>query len=196
MSSLLLPFLFILGGLCRYVISLEIAPLLTDILLFIFIFCIGRDIEDMLRRNTLGMRQVGSLVLQAGCNIIGSLLGGAIIGFFLQDLSLRDGILIASSVGFYSVGGALVSAALGTKLGILCFLVNFLREGIVLLLGGIIGRIHASANVYISGAAAMDTCLATIKNTGGDRGMMLGLVSGGILTMIAPVLVNIVLYFY
>ncbi|MFG0772813.1 lysine exporter LysO family protein [Vibrio plantisponsor] len=158
----------------------------SEWILFILLFFIGIQ----LRNSGLSLGQIllnkhGMVI--ASVIVVTSLVGGVIASFIL-DISLYQGLAMASGFGWYSLAGILMGDAFGPVFGGASFLIELLRELISLvLIPMFVGRMPCTSIGY-AGATAMDFTLPVIQTTGGVRCVPVAIVSGFILSLLVPVL--------
>ena len=123
----------------------------------------------------------------------GAVVAGAVGAFFLP---LGRSASFASALGFgwYSLAGPLVAARLGATLGLFAFVVNFLREGLTMVLAPYLGpRLRGQGLAAMGGATSMDTTLYFVVRYGDRSAGALAVASGLTLTVAASLLVPLVL---
>ncbi|HTT16100.1 MAG TPA: lysine exporter LysO family protein [Thermoplasmata archaeon] len=129
---------------------------------------------------------------------IASSFAGALLGASVTSLAVRLSwsASLATSLGFgwYSLAGPLVAARLGAAMGLLAFLVNFVREAFTMILAPSLGRrLRGEGLAALGGATAMDTTLYFVVRHGDRDAGPLALASGLTLTIAASLLVPLVL---
>lgn len=118
----------------------------------------------------------------------------AVVLAAVTHLRLDATLATALGFGWYSLTGPLVAARLGAGLGLFAFLVNFLREGLTMLLAPYLGpRLRGEGLAALGGATAMDTTLYFIVRYSDRRAGPLALASGLTLTIAASLIVPLVL---
>jgi uncharacterized membrane protein YbjE (DUF340 family) len=121
----------------------------------------------------------------------GSLLGGLAIGLLLH---LRAGTSLALSSGFgwYSLSGVILTRLDGPFTGSIAFLSNMLRESMALILIPLLSRTrYPLLAVGAGGATSMDvTLFVTCRYVGKDAAPFC-VVSGGVLSLLVPILVPV-----
>lgn len=125
---------------------------------------------------------------------IAAAVGGAALAMAVAALAFAVplGAALATSFafGWYSLAGPLVGAQLGPTLGLLAFLVNFLREDLTMLLARPVGhRFPGGGIAAIGGATSMDTTLPFSVAYDPSDGATLGLGTGIVLTLAASLAV-------
>ncbi|MDR9831495.1 lysine exporter LysO family protein [Vibrio sp. FNV 38] len=167
-------------------ISLAWVDTASEWILIILLFFIGIQ----LRNSGLTLKQIiinkHGMVL-ALVIIITSWLGG-IVAATILDISIYQGLAMASGFGWYSLSGILMGDAFGPVFGGASFLIELARELVALvMIPMLIRRLPCTAIGY-AGATAMDFTLPVIQTSGGVRCVPIAIVSGFILSLLVPVL--------
>ncbi len=158
----------------------------SEWILFLLLFFIGIQ----LRNSGLTLKQIllnkhGMII---ACVIVATSLIGGVIASFILDISIYQGLAMASGFGWYSLAGILMGDAFGPVFGGASFMIELLRELISLvLIPMFIGRKPCTSIGY-AGATAMDFTLPVIQTTGGVRCVPVAIVSGFILSLLVPIL--------
>lgn len=165
----------------------------SSIMLYILLFSVGIDMG--LNRGVFRqIRQLGLRILLIPFGVVlGSLCGGAIAAVILHT-PVREGLAIASGLGWYSLSGILITESGNPVGGTISFLSNVFREMITFITVPLVVKyLNDYSAIAPAGATAMDTTLGIIsKNTDGKIGV-LAFVSGVICTLLVPVLVPLFL---
>jgi uncharacterized membrane protein YbjE (DUF340 family) len=110
----------------------------------------------------------------------------AIVFVLVAGIPAAAGFSTSLGFGFYSLAGPLVAARLGSALGLLAFLTNFLREQLTMLLAPYLGpRLRGDGLASLGGATAMDTTLFFVTRYGDEHAASLSLATGIVLTLAA-----------
>ncbi len=113
-------------------------------------------------------------------------LGAAAVVVLVAGVPATASLSTSLGFGFYSLAGPLVAARLGSALGLLAFLTNFLREQLTMLLAPYLGpRLRGAGLASLGGATAMDTTLYFVTRYGDERAASLSLATGIVLTLAA-----------
>ncbi|ANF57112.1 lysine exporter LysO family protein [Halotalea alkalilenta] len=137
--------------------------------------------------NTLGVRIAIALVFS-------SLVAGAIAAPLL-GLPVHQGMALASGFGWYSLSGILISDQLGAFYGGIAFFNDLARELLAVLLLPLLIRHTPGTAIGYCGATAMDVTLPLIRRAGGLSCVPVALVSGFLLSALAPPLMLTLLAF-
>lgn len=114
---------------------------------------------------------------------------GALLAALLLGLPVSNALALASSFGWYSLSGILVSDALGPVMGSAAFLGDLGRELLAIMLIPVLMRRHPSAAIGYGGATSLDFTLPVIQRSGGIAVVPVAVVSGFILSLLGPILV-------
>ena len=120
----------------------------------------------------------------------------AIIVSFIANIPIKESIMICSGLGWYSLSVVLNTDFLGEYYGMVTFLVDFLREIVVIALIPVLRRALDVELIGYAANTAMDFCLPVIRNNYGTKSIHLAISVGLIFTVITPfllVLENIIL---
>lgn len=133
------------------------------------------------------IRKLGLRLLILPCAIfLGSVLGGLIIGLFL-DIPLNYAAISTSGMGYYSLTGATMTDYYGIEAGTYGFVVNVVRDVFTILLMPLLVKISKGSPIAAGAAGCMDTMLVPVTKAIGTELGVVALLSGTILTFIVPV---------
>lgn len=162
-------------------------PLLsTSTLLYALIWLVGVDIVDV--RLSWSWLSVRTLLIPA-LVVVGSLMGG-IVASRLADQPIETALALSSGFGWFTLSGVLVGKHLGDAYGTIALLTDLFRELIAIVLLYSMGMRYSRACIGASGATALDSTLPIIKQTCNAAEVPTALVSGFILTLLAPFLIS------
>ena len=157
-------------------------------LLLVFMFLIGLDLAySPLDRSWLNWK---IFLVPLGC-IVGSLFGAFITAYFLPNISLKDLIMLSQGYGFYSMTGIVVTELKNAHLGSIALMNDLFREIFAIVFMYIIGWRYPRSAISSAGATAMDVTLPMVKQACGNDFIPHAMVSGFILSVLAPILVSI-----
>ncbi|MDO5037668.1 MAG: lysine exporter LysO family protein [Tissierellia bacterium] len=139
-------------------------------------------------------KQVGIRVLIIPAAVcVASLIGAFITGKLLA-IPTNESLAIGASMGWYSLGAALMIDAGYLAGGAICFLHCVMREFIALiiipLVANKVGYVEAAA---FPGAPAMDVCLPVISKATRGQAVVYGFITGLALSILVPILVPLFL---
>ena len=183
-----------LALLLGYVIAVLISQLELNIhisswnLLLVFMFLIGLDLaRSPLDRSWLNWK---ILLVPVGC-IIGSIFGAFIAALVIHNISLKDLIMLSQGYGFYSMSGIVVTELKNAELGSVALINDLFREIFAILFMYMIGWRYPRSAISSAGATAMDVTLPMVKQACGNEFIPHAMVSGFILSILAPILLSI-----
>ena len=157
-------------------------------LLLIFIFVIGIDLAySPLDRSWLNLK---ILLVPIGC-ILGSIIAVLLYAQLNQQFTLNELLLLSQGYGFYSMSGIVITELRGAELGSITLMNDLFREIFAILLMYCIGWRYPRAAIASAGATAMDATLPMVKQACGNDFIPHAMVSGCILSVLAPVAVSI-----
>ncbi|CAB1213218.1 lysine exporter LysO family protein [Acinetobacter bouvetii] len=157
-------------------------------LLLVFMFLIGLDLAySPLDRSWLNWK---ILLVPLGC-ILGSLMGAFVTATLIQDISLKDLIMLSQGYGFYSMTGIVVTELKNAHLGSIALMNDLFREILAIVFMYIIGWRYPRSAISSAGATAMDVTLPMVKQACGNDFIPHAMVSGFILSVLAPILVSV-----
>jgi uncharacterized membrane protein YbjE (DUF340 family) len=154
--------------------------------LYVLLALVGFDVT----LTVAGLRGVWAPLAAA---TVGAL-GAAVLFAGVGAVPLGGALATSLAFGFYSLAGPLVAARVGALLGLLAFLVNFLREDLTMLLAPYVGpRLRGGGLASLGGATSMDTTLYFVTRYGARDAGSLALATGLVLTIVATLAVPAVL---
>ncbi|RPH51203.1 MAG: lysine exporter LysO family protein [Desulfobacteraceae bacterium] len=196
-ASLFIVFFFSAGIFCGYYSLLPSAmndSALSIYALNLLLFLVGIGIGsnntawDMIKKNNAGILLVPLSV------IVGTLLGAALLSFWLTGITLRDSLAVVSGFGYYSLSSIIITRLEGEALGVLALLSNIFREISTLLLTPLLVKYFGHlAPIASGGATSMDTTLPVIIRFTGKEYGIISIFSGIVLTLVAPFLITFIL---
>ncbi|MFV0314475.1 MAG: lysine exporter LysO family protein [Anaerotignum sp.] len=194
--SLAILVVLLLGVVGGIYMPLEITASIEQVssgLLLILLFSVGIDL-GLNRQVFVEIRKLGFRIILIPLGVVlGSLCGGAISASLMQ-MPLKEGMAIASGLGWYSLSGILITEAGNPVGGTISFLANVFREMITFIIVPLLVKyLNDYCAIAPAGATAMDTTLGIIsKNTNGKISVI-AFVSGVICTLFVPILVPLFL---
>ncbi|MEK6964256.1 MAG: lysine exporter LysO family protein, partial [Nanoarchaeota archaeon] len=148
----------------------------------------NRAVLNQLRK--LGLR----ILFIPAAIIIGSLLGGLILSFFIP-YSIPTALAISSGMGYYTLSSLILTQSVGSSIGTLAFLTNIIRETLTFALIPFLARRSHLAPLASAGATSMDNTLPMIIRFGPKSIGLVSIISGVILTLAVPFLVTFFIHF-
>jgi len=196
--SLKILLFFIAGMLLGVFGRFEPLPFETDLskyALYVLMFLVGISIGTDTESLQLIRRQGYRLLFVPLATILGTFTGVVIVMFFIESISLREGLAVGAGFGYYSLSSIILSEIHSDALGTVALLANVIRELTTLLLAPLMVIIFGKLGpVAAAGATSMDTSLPIITTTSGKDFAMIALVHGIILTILVPMLVTFIMW--
>ena len=184
---------FFLGLIVGSWIVIPMLTTLTPIILGSFVFSVGLELGGISVPFSWRMSLRWLLIIPC-FTVVGSLIGGALVASFAPLISVREGLLVSSGLGYYSLSSAIIATQHGPMLASIALLANIFRELIVLLAAPILIRWFGNFSLIpFAAACAMDSCLPVIRESGGPTFVYPALLSGAVLTLTVPILVGLLL---
>ncbi len=159
-------------------------------LMFLVGISIGAD-----RKSWKVIRQMNLKILLIPVGIIaGTLVGSALVGILVPELSIRESMAVGAGFGYYSLSSIFISQISGETLGVIALLSNILREVLTLLTTPVLVLVFGKlAGIASGGATAMDTTMPVIVKYSGKEWGIIAIFSGVVLTVLVPFLVSFIL---
>ena len=163
------------------------AQIQTWYLLLFFMWMIGLDLAySPLDRAWLNWK---ILLVPAGC-IMGSVVGMLLCALWLP-IQLKDLLMLSQGYGFYSMSGIVVSELRTPELGSIALMNDLFREIFAILMMYALGWRYPRAAISAAGATAMDVTLPMVKQACGNDFIPHAMVSGFVLSVLAPIAVSV-----
>ncbi|NWF07128.1 MULTISPECIES: lysine exporter LysO family protein [Pseudomonas] len=121
--------------------------------------------------------------------VIGSLIGGGIASFVI-GAPLALSLALSSGFGWFTLSGILVGQQAGDAYGVVALLTDLFREFMAIALMYSLGSKNARQCIAAGGATSLDSTLPIIKKTCSASYVPLALVSGFVLTVLAPFMMS------
>ena len=157
-------------------------------LLLLFMLLIGLDLaHSPIDRSWINWK---ILIVPSGA-IIGSILGAMISYVLVHDINLKDLFMLSQGYGFYSMTGIVVTELKNPELGSIALMNDLFREIFAILLMYLIGWRQPRSAIAAAGATSMDATLPMVKQACGNAFIPHAMVSGFILSILAPIAVSV-----
>lgn len=157
-------------------------------LLLFFMLLIGIDFRKAPVQKNMFHIKILYLPVIAILASVGSAL---LCWFILSDFKFMHLIALTQGHGFYSMSGIVVSKLISAELGSIALMTDLLREMMAIILMYTFGWRYPQASIATAGATAMDATLPMIRQSCGDSFIPHALISGLILSIIAPISVSL-----
>lgn len=158
----------------------------TKWLLYTLILFVGIDFAGLkINKNSFSLKLFFAPVLV----VFGSILGG-VIGSLIFAHPLNIGMALSTGFGWFTLSSVLFSDKLGVEFGAIALLIDLFRELLAILLLYLFGHSIPKTAIAAAGATSLDSTLPIIKQTCPSSEIPLALISGLILTILAPILIT------
>ena len=160
-------------------------------LLLIFIFLIGIELAfTQFDRSWLSWK----VLLVPTAAFVGSCLA-AIVNYLIlsNHFNLNEIMALAQGYGWYSMSGILFTELHSARLGGIALLTDLFREIFAILLMYCLGWRFPRSAISSAGATSMDVTLAMVKQSCGTHYVPHAMMSGLILSLLAPLLISLFL---
>ncbi len=161
----------------------------ADAVLYALMCSVGVSVG--MRRGLLASlreHHVKMLVIPLGV-VAGSLAGGAAASALCGD-ALREGMAVASGLGWYSLAGVTIEGLAGAQMGVVAFLANLMRELASFALIPVIARkLNFFACIGAAAATSEDTTLPVMIRVTDERTVVFSVVNGVVCSALVPVLI-------
>lgn len=177
---------FILGvvAYASGLISAETSPISSSAILYLLIFLVGMDLVHF---KLVGLN---SKMWMLPClTLVGSILASLLFSS-MSNYSVQESLVLASGFGWFSLSGPMINQLVSPEMGSMAFMVDFFREMLSIVFLYFLGRKQPIGAIGISGAAAMDSALPFIKENCESEYIQYAIVSGFVLTLLAPVFIS------
>ena len=161
----------------------------SNAFLLLMIGIIGADLAQI----RLSRQWVSPAMLALpGLVVVGSMLGGALVAW-LVDVPLKAGLALSSGYGWFSLSSVMVAEGLGKAYGTMALSIDLLRELLAFAILYAVGRWWPLVGLAAAGATAMDSSLPIIKQVCSPSVIPMAMVSGFLLTLLAPFMMSLFL---
>ncbi len=167
-----------------------IDSLIIDGLLYALIFVVGVDVRHLDFRASLSK----NVLLLPLFVVFASLLAGILCSIILNE-NVALSLAISSGFGWFTLSGVLVASEVSPWYGTVALLSDLFRELIAILLLYTLSQRYSYESVAVSGATALDSTLPMIKQNYASDIIPMAIISGLVLTLLAPVMMGLFLAF-
>ncbi len=155
-------------------------------LMFLVGFSIGGDKEKIKMLTSMNPL----LLLVPLGTIVGTLLGSAIVSYFLSNRSLADCLAVGSGFGYYSLSSIIIAEYKGDELATVALMSNIIRELATIVLAPLwVLWFSPLALVSAGGATSMDTTMPFIARYAGEKFILIAIIHGVLVDLSVLVLV-------
>jgi uncharacterized membrane protein YbjE (DUF340 family) len=166
--------------------------IIIDLGLCALLFFVGIDIgrnKDIINQiKAYGFRILLIPIMIALGSIIGSMVGGFIIG-----LPFNESGAVGAGFGWYSLS-AIILSDYSAETGAVAFITNVFRELFALMAIPFIARyIGKLESIAPAGATAMDTSLPVVSRSTDSKTAVVSFVTGVVLSLLVPILVPLMI---
>ncbi|MDQ0666251.1 lysine exporter LysO family protein [Pseudomonas sp. W2I6] len=162
------------------VASLWLPP--SNVMLMVLIFLVGLDLSSIkLGRDWISW---GVLCVPIAV-VIGSILGAYAVHFITGE-DIRLLLALSTGFGWFTLSSVLVGGLSGEVHGATALLADLGRELIAIALLYLVGGFHPKVGIAAAGATALDSTLPIVRQTCHCDTLPTALMSGLILTVLAP----------
>jgi len=125
-----------------------------------------------------------NIILTLGCGLLFSVLRG---------LPVRQGLLLFSGMGWYSLSSVLIAQKGLVVMSLLAFIHNVFRELFAILLAPLAARVSPYLPIYLGGATSMDVMLPFVQRYSGRTYTLVSFYSGIVCSLAVIPLVHLLL---
>ncbi|HAB5395124.1 TPA_asm: DUF340 domain-containing protein [Salmonella enterica subsp. enterica serovar Mbandaka] len=161
----------------------------SSMLLLLLILLVGIDLTQIKLEARWFSRSI--LVVPASV-VIGSLLGGVIAAWMTGE-SIKVSLALSSGFGWFTLSSVMIGDALGQTYGTMALMTDLFRELLAIVVLYALGRYQPQISIGSAGATALDSTLPIIKQACSPDAVPLALISGFLLTLLAPVFISAIL---
>lgn len=162
----------------------------SDYVLYALMLSVGINIG--LNKNVFSKVKeynIKILIIPIG-TIIGSLAGGVVSSIIL-GMPIKDGLAVASGMGWYSLSGVMISNLGSSTLGAIAFMSNLLREILsFIIIPYVVRYLNPYAAIAPAGATSEDTTLPMLIKYTNEEIVILAIFHGMICSTFVPVLIR------
>jgi len=185
----------ILGGISGLTPSVLLHPNAAVYVLDVLLLLVGIEVGANPRVWEVLKDQNARILLVPLSAALGTLLGVALCASVIPGVGIKEALAVGSGFGYYSLASVLIAEIGGKSLGVVALLANMGRELATLVTAPLLARHFGRlAPIASGGATAMDTTLPIITRTVGAEYAVMAVVSGAVLTLLAPVLITALLH--
>lgn len=186
-SGILIAYYFTIPEWCH-------SPILQSTVLAFLLFLVGigigceKGIRKLFSNISIPMLFLPFLIIG------GSLIGGYLASYLTSEVTNKEGIAIASGMGYYSLSSILLSKLCNEQIGAMALIANLFREISTILLFPLIAKFFGRiGGIASGGATAMDTTLPLIVRHSGKEMAVIAIYSGLVITLLVPIIISVIM---
>lgn len=184
----------ILGGALGFLPPVLLHPDTARYVLYALLFLVGIEVGANPRVWEIIGSQNARILLVPLSAVLGTLLGVSIFSPVVPGVGFKESLAVGSGFGYYSLASVLIVQISGKTLGVVALLSNMMRELATLLTAPLLARhFGCLAPIVSGGATSMDTTLPVITKSVGPEYAVVAVVSGTVLTLLAPLFITVIL---
>jgi len=184
----------ILGGARGLVPLVLLHPNAATYVLYALLLLVGIGVGANPRVWDVLKNQNARILLVPLSAVLGTFLGVALCASVIPGVGIKESLAVGSGFGYYSLASVLIAEIGGKSLGVVALLANMARELATLVAAPLLVRYFGRlAPIASGGATAMDTTLPVITRSVGTEYAVMAVMSGTVLTLLAPVLITALL---
>ncbi|MEY8674430.1 lysine exporter LysO family protein [Francisella philomiragia] len=187
----------IIGYILGEIININITSFINDIV-FVMLLLLMLIIGGLLRFENISLISLfkNKLAMSVVVIVIATSIISAILISYMINIPVKQSVMISSGLGWYSLSVVLNTDFIGEYYGMITFMVDFLREILVIAMVPLLKRYFSVEMVGYAANTAMDFCLPILRNNYGNKIVPLAITIGLTMTIITPILLvleNIIL---
>ncbi|PID27691.1 MAG: hypothetical protein CSB55_07845 [Candidatus Cloacimonadota bacterium] len=165
--------------------------------LYCLVFFVGISIGSNPNHFQVLRKSPVRILLVPGATAVGTLIGSALMSFFIKDYGVIETTSAGAGFGYYSLSCFQLTELHSEELGITALLANMSREIITLIFAPLMARYFGPLGVISGGGAtSMDTTLPVITEYAGKDFSLISVFHGVVLTVAVPAVINFLFIFY
>jgi len=149
-----------------------------------------------LGQNVHVFRQIGELGLRVLllplATVVASVAGGVLAASF-GGISYGLGAAVGAGMGYYTLTAALITGSSGPEAGSLAFVANVVRELVTITGAPLLARLGVMVPIAVGGCTSLDSSLPALEWSLSKEMVVVAIVSGFVLSVLAPVLIPLLL---
>lgn len=152
-------------------------------LLYLLIFLVGMDLVNF-KLSSINRRLLALPALTLAGTLIAVLIFAQV-----RPYSFVESMVVASGFGWFSLSGPMVKSLVSPEMGAMAFMTDFFREMFSIIFLYFLGKRQPQSAIGISGAAALDLALPFIKQNCHEEYIKHAIISGFVLSLLAPLFI-------